>query len=136
MPKLKKNTKSKVQSPNMTDLEACEYLEYISIDTFCPEKFKRARRTLCFTQEKFAQAVKVSLTSLNSWENNHTKPTYSTIKKIQELGRKIKKKVLQNVLQNSQAINMLNHLAQALGASPQTILIQALQTFAKKHRID
>ncbi len=44
-----------------------------------PEKVKYARDKLGMSQEELARALNVSFTSINRWENSHTKPIRITL---------------------------------------------------------
>ncbi len=44
-----------------------------------PERVKYARDKLGMSQEELARALNVSFTSINRWENSHTKPIRITL---------------------------------------------------------
>jgi len=49
---------------------------------------RRLRRKLSLTQEEFAHAIAVTVSTVNRWENGHAAPSKLAWKVIRELARK------------------------------------------------
>ena len=52
------------------------------------EQIKRIRQKQFLSQESFAKELGVSFATVNRWESGKTKPTYKTMKLIDEYCRK------------------------------------------------
>lgn len=54
-------------------------------DRDIPALVKRLRSGMGLTQEKFAQELGVSFSTVNQWENGHRRPHPFLLKKLEEL---------------------------------------------------
>ncbi len=48
------------------------------------DEMRQLRQRLFLTQESFASELRVSVSTVNRWESNKTKPTLSLMKQIKE----------------------------------------------------
>lgn len=55
-----------------------------------PDEIKKMRAELHLSQEKLAQLLGVSYTTLNRWENGLAKPSPLAIDKLQQLSKQMK----------------------------------------------
>lgn len=53
-----------------------------------PEEIKKIRESMFVTQEKFAQLLGTTVTTVNRWENGKVKPSRIYIREIKEIASK------------------------------------------------
>ena len=63
-------------------------MQWSEEDVNCAETLKKIRQQCLLSQKDFADALGVSFSTVNRWENGKTVPNYKDLKKISDYCRK------------------------------------------------